>query len=154
MERFQLLSKGVSRIYKQMQRLKKEYMGELGMKGTHVMCLYYLSRYPGGLTAAELCELCGEDKAGISRILSELEQGEILRYDFPEGKKRYRAKALLTEYGQGYALEVTRRILEVTERAGQGISREEREIFYRVLGLIADNLDEMGADLEKKERGQ
>ena len=65
MERFQMLSAGVSRIYKQMQRLKKEYMDGLGMKGTHVMCLHYLNQYPGGLTAGELCELCGEDKAGI-----------------------------------------------------------------------------------------
>ena len=52
MERFQMLSAGVSRIYKQMQRLKKEYMDGLGMKGTHVMCLHYLNQYPGGLTAA------------------------------------------------------------------------------------------------------
>ena len=46
--RSQMLSAGVSRIYKQMQRLKKEYMGGLGMKGTHVMCLHYLNQYPGG----------------------------------------------------------------------------------------------------------
>ena len=149
MERFQKLSAGVSRIYKQMQKLKKEYMGELGMKGTHVMCLHYLNQYPGGLTAADLCGLCGEDKAGISRILSELEERGLLCYDFPEGKKRYRAKALLTGYGKRYAMEVTVRILEVTRRAGQGITEEEREVFYRVLGRIGDNLDQIGADLEK-----
>ena len=146
MERFQMLSAGVSRIYKQMQRLKKEYMDGLGLKGTHVMCLHYLNQYPGGLTAAELCELCGEDKAGISRILSELEQGGILCYDFPEGKKRYRAKAWLTEYGKAYAKEVTERILEVTNLAGRGIREEEREIFYRVLSVIADNLARIEAD--------
>lgn len=150
-ERFENLLAGISHIYKQIRRLKKEYMGTLGMKGTHVMCLHYLSLCPEGLTAADLCERCGADKAGISRILSELEAERIVTYDFPAERKKYRARAVLTGYGRSYARRVTNLILEATKRAGEGITEEEREVFYRVLFRISGNLDQLCAELEQRE---
>ena len=69
--RFEQLTTGVSQIYKNIQRIKKLEMRSLGLKGTHVMCLYFLHSHAEGLTAADLCALCKENKAGISRILAE-----------------------------------------------------------------------------------
>lgn len=73
-QRFEKFTNGITRIYKSIQKIKKHKMNALGLKGTHVMCLHYLSRHSEGLTAARLCRLCNEDKAGISRILADLEQ--------------------------------------------------------------------------------
>jgi len=73
-DRFENLTAGVTRIYKSIQKIKRHRMDSLGLKGTHVMCLHYLSEYPDGLTAADLCGKCHEDKGGISRILSDLEK--------------------------------------------------------------------------------
>ena len=148
--RFERLSAGVTQIYKNIQKLKKHYMGP---QGTQVMCLYYLSRNPQGLTAAELCTFCEADKAGISRILSQLEKQQVIFYAHPEGKKRYRAKAVLSESGKKYAERVLHLILDVTERAGTGITEEEREIFYRVLSKIAGNLNQICTELECHEKG-
>lgn len=148
--RFERLSAGVTQIYKNIQKLKKYYMGP---QGTQVMCLYYLSRNPQGLTAAELCGFCEADKAGISRILSELERQGVISYDFPEEKKKYRTKAVLTEDGKQYADRVLHLILDVTERAGTGITEEEREVFYRVLSKIAGNLNQICTELECHEKG-
>ena len=142
--RFERLSAGIAQIDKYIQKIKKHY---LGAQGTQVMCLYYLSLNPEGLTAAELCSLCEADKAGISRILSELEKQGVISYDVPEGKKKYRARAVLTDEGRSYASHVTGLILEVTEKAGMGICEEERETFYRVLSIIAGNLEQICAEL-------
>ena len=149
--RFEKLSTGVTQIYKDIQKLKKHY---LGPQGTQVMCLYYLSRNPQGLTAARLCSFCEADKAGISRILSNLEKQGVISYDVPEGKKKYRANAVLTEEGKQYADRVLHLILEVTEKAGTGITEEEREVFYRVLSRIAGNLEQICTELDQQEKGQ
>lgn len=147
-QRFEDLTIGVTRIYKNIQKIKKTRMNSLGLKGTHVMCLYYLSRHPEGLTATDLCNMCREDKAGISRILSDLETRNFICYAPSQGKK-YRAKAFLTELGKEQAGTVDSLILRATEAGGQGLSQKEREIFYRVLSLIADNLEQICTELEQ-----
>lgn len=139
-QRFDRLSTSVARIYKDIQRIKKQRMHTLGLKSTHVMCLYQLNYHPSGLTAADLCRLCKEDKAGISRILADLEARDFICYESGDGKK-YRAKAVLTEAGKDTAAKVDRMILDAVEKAGNGISQKEREIFYRVLLQVAENLD-------------
>ena len=141
-QRFEDLTTGVTRIYKSIQKIKKSRMNALGLKGTHVMCLYYLSRNPEGLTAADLCDHCREDKAGISRILSDLEKQGFLCYDFSDEKKKYRAKAVLTEKGKLCARQVETQILHAVEAGGKGLTEEERQIFYKVLFKIADNLEQ------------
>ena len=151
--RFEQLTTGVSQIYKNIQRIKKLEMRSLGLKGTHVMCLHYLSEYPEGLTAADLCGKCKEDKAGISRILSDLEKTGLIAYaqkNTEKDTKRYRAKAFLTEKGRQYAKKMTNLIVHATIAGGQGITPAERDIFYRILFQIADNLNQVCQNLEGK----
>lgn len=141
-DRFEKLTDGISRIYKKMQKIKKQQMSVFGLKSTHAMCLYYLSGTPSGMTAADLCLKCHEDKAAVSRILSELETLGFISYADSSGKK-YRANAVLTDKGQQYARKIREIILQITEMTGKGITDEEREIFYRVLSVIASNIDKI-----------
>lgn len=140
-DRFERLTTGVSRIYKKIQKIKKEEMHVFGLKGTHAMCIHYLFSAADGLTASDLCIKCNEDKAAISRILSELESIGFLSYDSSSEGKKYRAKAVLTEKGKPYAEGIRKTILQITELSGKGISDEDRETFYRVLSIISDNID-------------
>lgn len=71
-KRFENFATTISQIYKSIQKIKKYHMQSLGLKGTYVMCLYHLHQASGGLTASDLCRLCKENKAGISRILSNM----------------------------------------------------------------------------------
>lgn len=142
-DRFENLATGVAQIYKDILKIKRYQMQSLGLKSTYVMCLYYLGRYPKGLTAAALCKLCKENKAGISRILSELIQKGFIRYDNENSSKKYRAKILLTDSGNEYATKINDGIIEAVTKGGLGITNEEREVFYRVLSRIADNLDDI-----------
>ena len=111
LERFEDLTAGVTQVYKNIQRIKKQRMNSLGLKGTQVMCIYYLSIHPGGMTAADLSRITVEDKASISRILAELEEEGYITYETEPGRK-YRAPALLTEKGRETAVKIQQLILQ------------------------------------------
>ena len=65
-ERFETFTVLIARISRSIKRIKADEMADFELKGPHVSCLYYLSQQDG-MTAAELCERCDEDKAAISR---------------------------------------------------------------------------------------
>ena len=134
--RFQSFVTGITVCYKYIQRIKSMEMTELGLKGTHVMCLFFLDQHPEGLTAARLCQLCAEDKAAISRTAAFLQQeGYIL-----SAGSRYRANLILTEKGKAAALQVEKLIDKWVGFGGEGLSEEDRAAFYRVLEHISNNL--------------
>ena len=136
-QRFDAFVSGITSCYKYIQRIKSMEMTEFGLKGTHVMCLYYLRQNPAGLTASQLCGLCAEDKAAISRTVSELRsQGYITSLS----QKAYRAMLTLTSTGQEIARKFDSLIEGWVSTGGDGLSDEERSDFYKVLSTIADNL--------------
>jgi DNA-binding MarR family transcriptional regulator len=149
--RFEKLTSGISQIYKGIQKIKKHKMNSLGLKGTHVMCLYHLSTHADGLTATDLCHLCGEDKAGISRILADLEKDGFLFYASPGTGKKYRAKAYLTEAGKQQSEKLNDIILHAVSQIGEGITDEERETFYKVLFQISDNVRNICLELDNRD---
>lgn len=135
--RFQDFLSGITVCYKYIQRIKNAEMTEFGLKGTHVACMFYLHHNPEGLTAAQLCNLCCEDKAAISRIVSDLRtRGYIAQ---SEGKN-YRAPLHLTSSGIAIARQMDPLIESWVTVGGEGLSVEERESFYRSLALISENL--------------
>lgn len=137
--RYELLSGSISCMYHDIQKIERVEMAKYGLKGPHAQCLLAMLKHPEGITSARLCEVCEKDKAAISRILSELgAAGMIFRED--RNGSRYRAKLFLTEQGKAAAETVTEKARLAVEFAGQGFGEEEREVFYRVLAIIAGNL--------------
>lgn len=141
LDRFEAFVTDITTCYKSIQRIKSSEMTEFGLKGTHVMCVFYLSRNEEGLTAARLCQLCGEDKAAVSRTLTELESKGYVESRQPQGKK-YRALLFLTESGKDLAQQVNALIGEWVTAIGEGLTLRDRMEFYRILGVIAGNLKE------------
>lgn len=137
--KYEMFSLSVSSIYHDIQRIERVEMAKFGLKGPHAQCLLAMSRYPGGVTAARLCEICEKDKAAISRTVSDLEgAGLVLRAE--QSGVRYRVPLLLTEQGMAAARAVNERAQLAVEQAGTGLNDGQREVFYAVLGLIAGNL--------------
>lgn len=137
LSRFEEFLTGITVCYKYIQRIKSAEMTEFGLKGTHVACLFYLHHNPDGLTATQLCTLCAEDKAGISRTVSELrERGYIEQ----SGEKHYRAPLHLSQAGHAVAQQMDPLIKSWVSVGGQGMSPEQRESFYQSLSLISENL--------------
>ena len=136
-QRFDAFVSGITSCYKYIQRIKSMEMTEFGLKGTHVMCLYYLRQNPTGLTASQLCGLCAEDKAAISRTVSELKsRGYITTLS----EKAYRAMLTLTGAGHELARKFDHLIESWVTAGGDGLSDDERSDFYRSLATIAGNL--------------
>lgn len=144
-DRFQAFVSGITICYKYIQKIKTMEMTEFGLKGTHVMCIFYISHSDGELTAAQLCQLCAEDKAAISRTLVTLQEKGYVE----AGEKKYRAHLKLTEKGRELSEQIDGLIEQWVGLGGDGLSEEERNSFYYVLDLISSNLREK-LDKEKK----
>ena len=139
LNRFGAFVAGITACYKYIQRIKTMEMTEFGLKGTHAMCLFYLHHSTQGLTAAQLCQLCDEDKAAISRTLSELEGKGYLQ---ARAGKKYRAEITLTPEGKALAQKMDALIENWVAAGGDGLTESQRNSFYQSLELIASNLKE------------
>ena len=148
-QRFETFVTAIGQISRSLQKLKSSEMADFGLKGTHVMCLYQLQQHESGLTSAQLVQLCDEDKAAISRCISELQQRGLV--ETPENtEKRYRKILTLTEEGRKVAAGMDKKIIDAVMNAAQGYSQEERETFYHVLLQVAENLQSACSSEEAK----
>ena len=133
----------ISRIYRNILKIKSREMEIKGLKSTHVSCLYYLYINEGvDMTAKDLCLMCGEDKAAISRAISFLLQNNFLKCDY-EGKKAYRSPLLLTESGSNIGKYISDKIDEFICKGSMGIHEQERNVLYNCLTLILENLEKI-----------
>lgn len=140
LDRFKRFSLSIFEISRCWHKLASEEMAKYGLKGPHAIYLTVLQHNPEGLTAARICELCGRDKADVSRSLSILEEKGMVRR---EGGNGYRARITLTEAGCEAADHVCRRASLAVEQAGKGITDTDREVFYDSLTSITCNLREL-----------
>lgn len=144
-EHFTVLIANLNRCIK---KIKTAEMEEYNLKSPHVSCLYYLHKEEG-LTAAELCAICKEDKAAMSRALDYLEKSG---YIFPnkDSKKKYRCPLVLTETGKKIAVGIAEKIDRILDEASVGLSEEHRIIMYQSLALISENLDKICGNYEEE----
>ncbi len=139
-KRFQLFTTLIAKSSRLIKRIKTLEMEEFNLKSPHVSCLYYLYVNNGSLTATELCEICDEDKAYVSRSLDSLENDGYIVCE-SKTTKRYKSPISLTEKGKSIAKLVSEKIDFVVEQASLGLSQKDREIFYSSLILISNNLE-------------
>ncbi len=144
--RFENYVGAVMRSYRCIQKLKSAQSKELGLKANHVMCLYFLGKHADGLTAAELCKLCHEDKAAISRTVFDLTQKELVLPTEPSAKKKYRTVIKLTERGAELSNRLQSAIERMVKAVSDDFSEAERDTFYRMLFSITDGLEGCCAD--------
>ena len=138
-KRFQQFTVLITKINRNIKRIKTEEMDKYNLKSPHVSCLYYLF-LEKELTARDLCLICDEDKASISRSLEYLEKNEYFICETNE-KNKYKSLITLTKKGEGIAREIVSKIDNYLEIASKGISEEERVNLYRCLNIINSNLE-------------
>lgn len=141
LDRFNEFTLLINNIYRSIYKIKSIEIKEFALKPQHLSCLYYLFIHEK-LTSKDLCDICGEDKAAISRALDYLEENEYVACD-SEAKKRYKAFFYLTAKGKDIGQKINEKILMALENAGEGITNDERVLLYKILHLINDNLNEM-----------
>ena len=139
LNRFARFSLAISEIDRCWHKLAAEEMSKYELNSPHAVYLTTLYQYADGITAAKLGELCGKNKADVSRMIAILEKKGLVRKE-AVGGNFYRAKLLLTQEGRAAAEHVQRRAALAVELAGSGMTEADREIFYRCLEGIATNL--------------
>ena len=86
-ERFSFAMFEISRCW---HKLAGEEMVRYGLKGPHAIYLVTLAQYPEGITAAQLCEICGRDKSDVSRAMSSMVRSGLVIRDSTAGTYRAR----------------------------------------------------------------
>ena len=142
-ERFQTFTGLITEINRCIHKIKTEEMAEFDLKSSHVSCLYYLYKMVS-LTARELCDLCREDKANISRAIKYLENNGYLVCT-SKCIKRYQSPLRLTELGKQVGERISAKIDHILEQASAGLTEEQRVAMYRALDLISGNLQSLCA---------
>ena len=143
--RFETFTSLIQQISRSIQRIKSMEMTEFGLKGIHAICIFHIYRSPDQLTQAELTKLCAEDKATVSRALSELMERKLLTDTQCGQAKKYNALLRLTEEGNAIAEQVERKVDRALVHASAGLNDEDREVLYRCLQTVSTNLEDYEA---------
>ena len=141
-DRFERFVVSITELHRYLQKLKELEMGQLDLKAGYTMCLYYLGKHPEGLTAKQLTELCKEDKAAISRTLSQLSDKGLVFCELPENKRSYRTLYYLTAEGKDAVYKIGARIREALVHGGDGMTEDQRNNMYDSLEKISANLEQ------------
>lgn len=140
-ERFQTFTVLIAKLNRYIRKIKTEEMAEFNLKSPHVSCLYYLYKMES-LTAKELCDICEEDKANVSRSIEFLEANGYIISKNKTGK-RYKSPLILTEKGKEAGNHLARKIDSILDTVSQGLSDEQRVNMYKSLSVICDNLQKI-----------
>ena len=142
LNRFEQFTSAISALCRDVQKIERDEMEKQGLRGAFAQYLLAISRYPEGITASALCEVCDKDKAAVSRIIGEMESKGLLQ-KINDGTSQYRARISLTPAGEKAAAFVRERASAAVELAGSGLSDEDRKAFYKTLELISENLQDI-----------
>lgn len=137
----------ISGLYKEIQRIKAHECAKLGLKGSDIMCLYYLERSADGLTGADLAREAGVTRAAVSRTLAHLEDAGFVEVDDSgDSAAKYRAPVRLTVRGGESMTEADRIIREVLDATGAAMGVTQRDQMYESLRTILATLKTLSHD--------
>ena len=140
-ERFVPFVLYTERIAKNIKRLADKKMAPYGIRSAHIMCILQLAKSEIGLSSAELSNVCGVDKAFISRITSELMEKNYISRDIGPKQGKYKTKFLLTEEGVKIHKIINDFISQFIKKVSKNTPVKKLEIFYEVLSSIDNELD-------------
>ena len=140
-EKFNEFTGLVSRAYTALHRVQERYMRDFGLRSVHVAAMLQLLSEPEGLTATELSERCGVDRAQISRVVSELERDGLTGEASPGEKRRYRGRLRLTEAGARKAEAMNALVAEKLNAVAGDLNPYDVQTFYKVLRQINERLE-------------
>lgn len=140
-ERFKTFTVLIANITRSIRKIKTEEMAKWNLRSHHVSCLYYLYERDT-LTSKELCDICGEDKANLSRSIEYLEEQGFIKCE-DNAHKRYKSHFVLTEKGKIVGKDIFNCVEDILRESSIGLSEEHRDIMYQSLRTINDNLQKI-----------
>ncbi len=142
-DRFEHFTYANFEISKILRKLSADEMEKHGLKAAHAIIFTILAKHTAtGLTATQLCEFSGRDKADVSRMLSHM-TGQGLVSKEGVNQNRYNGVFKLTESGREIAQRIQHRISKAVDIAGRDLTEGSRQVFYDSLDSILNNLREL-----------
>ncbi len=141
--RYEHFTYATNEINRFLRKLAAEEMKKHGLKAPHAMYFTVLANNAEtGLTATQMCELSGRDKADVSRMFALMEEkGLVVKKGIHQNC--YNGVFTLTEKGLQIADSVKQRAAKAVEIAGKDLTDEARQSFYDSLDSIVENLREL-----------
>lgn len=142
-ERYEHFTYATNEINKFLRKIAGEEMKKHGLKSPHAIYFTVLAnKCENGLTATQLCELLGRDKADVSRMLALMEEKSLV---IKKGSHQnlYNGVFTLTEAGIKVAENVKQKATKAVEIAGKDLTEDDRLNFYKSLDSIVENLREL-----------
>ncbi len=139
-DRYEHFTYATNEINKFLRKLAGDEMKKHGLKFPHAIYFTVLdNNAETGLTATQLCELSGRDKADVSRMLALMETKELV---VKKGTHQnlYNGVFVLTQKGTEIAKSVKQRVTRAVQIAGKDLTDEARQCFYNALDSIVENL--------------
>lgn len=144
-DRFEKFSLAISEISRYWHKIAAEELKPYELKSTHAIYLTTMYRYPEGITAPQLAESCGKDKADVSRMMSIMEKKGLIVKEGTNAKL-YRGTLKLTEEGRILASQISKRAELAVKQASEGLTDEKRAVFYEALDTITANLQRIARE--------
>lgn len=131
------------RAFHHSDRGVKQIAAEAGLCPGQPKILEYLLEHDGCI-ARDICSGCVLDKSTMTSLLARMEKQGLVRKE-ESGDDRRAVHIYMTEKGRTLAERIKLGCLRLDETALQGISQEERELIFRLLKQMIENLEGGGA---------
>ena len=139
-DRFEKFTATIFEISRSWHKLASGVMEKYGLNGPYAVYFTNMYRFPEGITSIKLAELCSRDKSDVSRAINLLEKkGLVVKRAVNENF--YRAALILTEEGRKIAEVINEKVKLAVQLGGNGLTDNQREVFYHALELISSNLE-------------
>ena len=137
-DRFKRFSYLVTETNRCMRKLENDVMSKVELKGYYAVYLLALYRNPKGLSAVRLAEICGRNKADVSRSIADLLEKDLIKKS--KNTRGYRTPIILTEKGIEYALMLESSVELAIKKVSSGIPSGIISEFYDTFEIICSNL--------------
>lgn len=150
MDRYELFTLSINNLARLIIKIKSAEMKSWGLKSPHVSCLYFLYKSNEPITLKQLCQICQQDKGAMSRNINFLERNDfvICKSKTP---KPYNSPLILTKKGEEIGKFISNKIDTILNNATKGLTNQEKDIMYRCLDIISNNLSIYYTNINKGE---
>lgn len=102
--------------------------------------LFFLSK-EDGMYQRQLAKISLKDRPNITRLIDILEESGFVYREADQNNRRI-LKVFITEKGRKQVEEVYPCLLDINNKATNGITTEELDLLRKVLGKVCENMDE------------